>query len=176
MTLDEVRQTRQQNLSQPGQKFGFGSALELSEVAMCLEHRLLDDVRWADAWPQAALQLRAGQQGQIVAIQREQFADRLLIALTGTREQPARAGAISAAPIAVAHVTVARGGRVYGCREREPPGSTAGALRWRHEKDMKNEEKSAVQSPALLFQTEKGQAYHANSGCKLPKFPQWLTP
>jgi hypothetical protein len=29
--------------------------------------------------------------------------------------------------------------------------------------DMKNEEKSAAQSPVLLFQTEKGQAYHANS-------------
>ena len=35
--------------------------------------------------------------------------------------------------------------------------------------------RSAI-APALLFQTEKGQAYHANSGCKLPRFPQGVTP
>src|SRR5262245_26833085 len=161
MALDEVRQARQQNLTQPAQKLGLRTALELSEVAMRLEHRLLDDVRRADARSQAALQLRSREQRQVVAIYREQFADRLLIALAGTREQPASAGAVSAARLTVAQFTVAQftvahGGRVAGSWERKFPRSTVGALRRRHGTDMNNEEMPQRNRAGTIIPDRKG--------------------
>ncbi len=76
-------QTIDEDLPQPGQQFPFATALELAEVAVCRQHRVLDEVRGIHPPPQPPVELCGGQYGQIVPVKLQKLAEGLRIAVAG---------------------------------------------------------------------------------------------
>ena len=74
MLLDDPQDIIDYNPPQPNDKFPHRLAAELAEIAMGLEKRFLDDIRRADADPQAVVELGGNQQFQVVCVEREQLA------------------------------------------------------------------------------------------------------
>ncbi len=78
--LHHTGQVMDQDPPQPGQPLLLGLAPELAEVAVSLEKRLLDQVGGIDAALQVQVDLSAGQQAKVVAIELQQFAQPLRLA------------------------------------------------------------------------------------------------
>ena len=97
MRLIGMMQAIDQNLAEPGQQLALRAATKLAKIAIRPEHRLLNQVRRTDPPPQPRVELRRGQDGQIVAIERQQAPQLVLVAMARTMEQRFDAGIAGAA-------------------------------------------------------------------------------
>jgi hypothetical protein len=78
--FDKPRQSAEQDFPQPCQQLALGPTAELPEISMGPEHRLLDDIRWADPRPEPPLNLPGSQERQIGPEVREQLFNARFIA------------------------------------------------------------------------------------------------
>ena len=57
-----------EDLPQPGQQFSLATALELAKIAVRGQHRVLNEVRRVHPPPQTPVELRSGQDRQVVPV------------------------------------------------------------------------------------------------------------
>ena len=82
-----VVQAVDEDLPEPGEQLALAAAAELTKVTISAEQRFLDKVRCAHAPPQACVELRGGQDGEIVAIELQQVAELRAAKRFGPREE-----------------------------------------------------------------------------------------